>query len=157
MLTNFEKVVEFHECFELKIAKKFKTEIFDDKKLLKLRTDLIKEEFDELKKAIKDKDSVEVVDALGDLLYVIYGAGVSFGFDLDKAFDLIHTSNLSKLCKTEKEAKQTVEWYVKNKLYDSPTYKLSKNKKYFIVYNKNSGKILKSINYNPVDLKKLCK
>ena len=77
--------------------------------------------------------------------------------DINNDFDLIHKSNMSKSCVNEQEAKQTVQNYIKlyknnESPYDSPDYKLSKNKKYYIVYNKSSNKILKSINYNAVDL-----
>ena len=107
--------------------------------------------FSELKDAIKERDFTEVIDALGDILYVVYGAGTSFGIDLDKAFSLIHDSNMTKLCKTEEEAVQTVEWYKANESrYDTPAYRLSDDKKYYVVYNKSTGKILKSINYSPV-------
>ena len=74
---------------------------------------------------------------------------------LNKAFDLVHRSNMSKLCKTEKEAKETVAWYqtyykpnTKTPVYDSPTYE--QVGKYWIVHNKSTGKRLKSINYTPV-------
>ena len=58
---------------------------------------------------------------------------------------------MSKLCKNEKEAIETVEWYVKEGRYDSPAYRLSDDGKYYVVYNKNTMKILKSINYTPVN------
>ena len=104
-----------------------------------------------LNSGIKDKDFTEVIDALGDILYVVYGSGSSFGIDLDKAFDLIHKSNMTKLCKSEEEAIQTVEWYKENETrYDTPAYRLSDDKKYYVVYNESTGKILKSINYKPV-------
>ena len=151
MQSNFQKIIEFHKAFGLKHEKKPQTDTFDDKKLVDLRVSLIEEEVGELKDAIKQRDFTEVIDALGDILYVVYGTGSSFGIDLDKAFSLIHDSNMTKLCKTEEEAIQTVEWYEKNEArYDSPTYRLSNDKKYYVVYNKSTGKILKSINYNPV-------
>merc|ERR1719271_2167097 len=105
---------------------------------------------------MKDKDMVETVDALGDILYVVYGAGGAFGINLDQAFDLIHKSNMTKLCKTEEEAKETVEWYKKNYTpggkypYDTPEYRLSPDGKYFVPFNASTGKILKSVNYSPV-------
>merc|ERR1719506_1578997 len=133
-------------------------DIFDkDPKTVDLRLKLIKEEVKELADAMKEKDMVETVDALGDILYVVYGAGGAFGLDLDRAFDLIHKSNMTKLCKTEEEAKETVEWYKKNKTgpegkypYDTPAYRLSPDGKYYVPYNESTGKILKSINYSPV-------
>merc|ERR1711865_1137277 len=116
----------------------------------------IKEEVQELADAMKEKDMVETLDALGDILYVVYGAGGAFGVDLDKAFDLIHKSNMTKLCATEDEAIKTVEWYKKNYTpggeypYDTPEYRLSPDGKYYVPFNASTGKILKSVNYSPV-------
>jgi predicted HAD superfamily Cof-like phosphohydrolase len=70
---------------------------FSDKKTNKLRVDLIKEELDELTKAMAEKDLLEVADALTDILYVTYGAGHAFGINLDKCFDEVQSSNMSKL------------------------------------------------------------
>jgi len=138
-------------------------EIFDNNpKLVNLRMNLIREEVKELETAVKNKDYVEAVDALSDILYVVYGMGASIGIDLDTSFDLVHQSNMSKLCKSEKEAQDTVKWYeekfkTNEQPYDSPAYRKSNiDDRYWIVYNRSSGKILKSINYNPVDLKKMC-
>jgi predicted HAD superfamily Cof-like phosphohydrolase len=70
---------------------------FSTDKINKLRIDLIKEEIDELTEAMKNKDLLEVADALTDILYVTYGAGHAFGIDLDKCFDEVQNSNMSKL------------------------------------------------------------
>ena len=70
---------------------------FPNEKIIQLRYDLIKEELDELRQAIKEKDIIEVADALTDLLYVVYGAGHAFGIDLDKCFAEVQRSNMSKL------------------------------------------------------------
>jgi predicted HAD superfamily Cof-like phosphohydrolase len=70
---------------------------FPDEKVQKLRISLIEEELEELKEAIENKDIVEVADALTDILYVTYGAGAAFGIDLDKCFEEVHNSNMSKL------------------------------------------------------------
>ena len=151
MQSNFKKIIEFHKAFGLQHKDEPQMNVFEDKKLVNLRISLIQEEVNELKDAIKDKDFTEVIDALGDILYVVYGSGSSFGIDLDKAFDLIHKSNMTKLCKSEEEAIQTVEWYKENESrYDTPAYRLSDDKKYYVVYNESTGKILKSINYKPV-------
>merc|ERR1712178_159182 len=133
-------------------------DIFEkDPKTVTLRLKLIQEELKESAGAIKEKDMVETIDALGDILYVVYGAGGAFGLDLDKAFELIHRSNMTKLCLTETEAKETVAWYNQNKTgpdgkypYDTPAYRLSPDKNYYVPFNESTGKILKSINYSPV-------
>ena len=93
-MTNFEKV----KLFMLTYGQEVKTKSeFSDNKTNKLRVDLIKEELDELTNAMKEKDLIEVADALTDILYVTYGAGHAFGIDLDKCFDEVQNSNMSKL------------------------------------------------------------
>ena len=114
MSSNFEKVKEFNKAFGLDIPSTPRPEIFQkNPDIVALKRDLIIEEVEELRDAIKDENIVEVADALGDILYVVYGAGIAFGLDMDHVFGLIHLSNMSKLCKTKEEALETVEWYKK--------------------------------------------
>ena len=93
-MSNFNKVGTFMKTFgqEVKIEPSFSTE-----KINKLRIDLIKEELQELTEAMNNKDLLEVADALTDILYVTYGAGHAFGIDLDKCFEEVQNSNMSKL------------------------------------------------------------
>ena len=93
-MTNFEKVGLFMKTFgqEVKVKASFSTD-----KINKLRVDLIEEELKELKEAINKKDLQETIDALTDILYVTYGAGHAFGVDLDKCFEEVQNSNMSKL------------------------------------------------------------
>ena len=93
-MTNFEKVGLFMKTFgqEVKTSTGLSTE-----KINSLRISLINEELEELKKAISDKNILEVADALTDILYVAYGAGHAFGIDLDKCFKEVQDSNMSKL------------------------------------------------------------
>ena len=93
-MTNFESVKKFMETFGQEIKEKAQ---FPSDKITSLRHDLIKEELDELKEAIDKKDIIEVADALTDILYVTYGAGHAFGIDLDKCFNEVQESNMSKL------------------------------------------------------------
>ena len=93
-MTNFNSVKKFMEVFGQEV--KTKPE-FPSEKIVKLRYDLIKEELDEFDQALKDKDLKEIADALTDILYVTYGAGHAFGIDLDKCFDEVQRSNMSKL------------------------------------------------------------
>ena len=92
--TNFRKVREFMESFgqEVKASPEFPSD-----EIVSLRTSLIEEELNELKEAVQQKDIVEVADALTDLLYVVYGAGLAYGIDLDDCFREVHASNMSKL------------------------------------------------------------
>ena len=93
-MSNFSQVGVFMKTFgqEVKDKPSFSTD-----KINKLRIDLIKEELDELTEAMKNKDLLEVADALTDILYVAYGAGHAFGIDLDKCFEEVQNSNMSKL------------------------------------------------------------
>ena len=93
-MTNFEKVKLFMQTYGQEVKVKAN---FSDEKTNKLRIDLIKEELEELTKAMDEKDLLEVADALTDILYVTYGAGHAFGINLDKCFDEVQRSNMSKL------------------------------------------------------------
>ena len=93
-MSNFESVKKFMVTFGQEIKEKAS---FPSDKITSLRYDLIKEELDEFKEAIDKKDIKEVADALTDILYVTYGAGHAFGIDLDKCFEEVQNSNMSKL------------------------------------------------------------
>ena len=98
-MTNFEKVKQFMQTFGQEVKTKAS---FSDEKTNQLRLDLITEELEELKNAMQSKDLLEVADALTDILYVTYGAGHAFGINLDKCFDEVQNSNMSKLGKNGK-------------------------------------------------------
>tara|TARA_B110000305_G_scaffold103279_1_gene116112 strand:+ start:99 stop:470 length:372 start_codon:yes stop_codon:yes gene_type:complete len=93
-MSNFNKVKIFMETFDQEVKTK---PSFSTDKINSLRYDLIKEELEELKEAMENKDLLEVADALTDILYVTYGAGHAFGIDLDKCFEEVQNSNMSKL------------------------------------------------------------
>ena len=93
-MSNFNKVGTFMKTFGQDVKTK---PSFSSDKINKLSIDLIKEELDELQEAMKNNDLLEVADALTDILYVTYGAGHAFGIDLDKCFDEVQSSNMSKL------------------------------------------------------------
>jgi predicted HAD superfamily Cof-like phosphohydrolase len=93
-MTNFERVKKFMEIFDQEIKEKAS---FPSEKITSLRYDLISEELSELKEAVDKKDIKEVADALTDILYVTYGAGHAFGINLDKCFEEVQKSNMSKL------------------------------------------------------------
>ena len=123
-MSNFQKVKVFMETFGQEV--KEKTE-FPDSKTTELRYNLIKEELDELRDAIDQKDIIEIADALTDILYVTYGAGHAFGIDLDKCFNEVQESNMSKLGENNKP-----------------------------IYN-NDGKVMKGPNYFKPNLKQFLK
>ena len=120
-MSNFSKVGIFMKTFGQEVKNK---PSFSTDKINKLRIDLIKEELDELNEAMKNKDLLEVADALTDILYVTYGAGHAFGINLDKCFDEVQNSNMSKLDSSGKP-----------------------------IYN-NDGKVMKGPNYFKPDLSK---
>ena len=120
-MSNFSKVGIFMKTFGQEVKNK---PSFSTDKINKLRLDLIKEELTELTEAMKNKDLLEVADALTDILYVTYGAGHAFGIDLDKCFDEVQNSNMSKLDENGKP-----------------------------IYNQN-GKVMKGPNYFKPDLSK---
>tara|TARA_B110001452_G_scaffold231161_1_gene207881 strand:+ start:423 stop:794 length:372 start_codon:yes stop_codon:yes gene_type:complete len=93
-MTNFDKVKTFMETFKQEVKNK---PSFSSEKINQLRYSLIKEELQELKEAIEQNDLLEVADALTDILYVTYGAGHAFGINLDKCFEEVQQSNMSKL------------------------------------------------------------
>jgi len=93
-MSNFNKVKTFMETFGQEVKTK---PSFSSDKINSLRYDLIREELEELKEAMENKDLLEVADALTDILYVTYGAGHAFGIDLDQCFEEVQSSNMSKL------------------------------------------------------------
>ena len=119
-MTNFEKVRTFMKTFGQEVKNKAE---FPNEKIVSLRIKLIEEELQELKDAISNNDIVEVADALTDILVVTYGGGIAFGINLDKCFDEVQRSNMSKLDKNGKP-----------------------------IFNEN-GKVMKSPNYSEPNLK----
>ena len=119
-MSNFSKVRIFMKTFgqEVKNEPSFSTD-----KINKLRIDLIKEEIDELTEAMKNKDLLEVADALTDILYVTYGAGHAFGIDLDKCFDEVQNSNMSKLDENGKPIYNELGKVMKGPNYYKPNLK----------------------------------
>ena len=123
-MSNFNKVKIFMETFGQEVKNK---PSFSSERINNLRYELIREELDEFKDALKNQDILEVADALTDILYVTYGAGHAFGIDLDKCFEEVQQSNMSKLDERGEP-----------------------------IYNKN-GKVMKGPNYFKPDLTKFVK
>ena len=123
-MSNFNKVKIFMETFAQEVNNK---PSFSSERINNLRYELIREELDEFKDALKNQDILEVADALTDILYVTYGAGHAFGIDLDKCFEEVQQSNMSKLDERGKP-----------------------------IYNE-SGKVMKGPNYFKPDLTKFVK
>ena len=154
-MTNFQKVILFNQTFRVPVHTHVQHDIWTkNPKLVKLRMALIREEMKELEEAVANRDMTETVDALVDILYVVYGMGASLGINLDKAFDIVHRSNMSKVCTTEEDAKETVRRYQDDPRYDSPTYEQVDNNK-FLIKNHSTGKVLKNYKYKPANFESL--
>lgn len=109
---------------------------------------------DNLKYYIDGAKFDNIKDSLFKLLYFVEIMGIIIGVDLDESFDIVHSSNMTKICTNEQDAKKTVEWYLKNdNRYTTPSYK--KNEYGYIIYNQDTGKILKSIYYTPANFDRL--
>ena len=119
-MTNFEKVGIFMKTFGQEVKKKAE---LSNNKINELRISLINEELEELKTAIKDNDILEVADALTDILYVAYGAGHAFGIDLDKCFNEVQESNMSKLGSNGKPIYNESGKVMKGPNYFKPNFK----------------------------------
>lgn len=155
IMSNFQKVVLFNQTFRVPVHTRIQHDIWTkNPKLVKLRMSLIREEMKELEEAVANHDMTETVDALTDILYVVYGMGASLGIDLDKAFDIVHRSNMSKVCTTEEDAKETVRRYQDDPRYDSPTYEQIGHN-CFLVKNQSTGKVLKNYKYKPANFESL--
>ncbi|SEK33256.1 pyrophosphohydrolase domain-containing protein [Parapedobacter koreensis] len=141
-------VAEFHQTFKHPILSR---PTIPDEKRCGLRIALLAEELKELEEAIADKNITEVADALCDLQYVLSGAVLEFGLadKFTQLFDEVQRSNMSKACKTEQEAKETVAHY-KQKGVEC-FYEQADG--HYLVYRTEDRKTLKSIYYSPADLK----
>lgn len=155
--TNMEKVAEFCSVFGQELPKTPLTDIMvTNPDTVKFRMSLIDEEYKELCQAVAENDFTEVVDALGDILYVVYGMGLRIGVNLDQVFDIIHKSNMSKLCETEQIALETVEHYKTLPGFENVNvgYRGTSNGQY-TVYNIDTGKVLKSKYFHTPDFSNL--
>ena len=125
-MSNFFKVKEFMQKFKQEVKSK---PSFPDNNIIKLRINLIKEELLELEEALNEKNMEETADALTDILYVTYGAGHAFGIDLDKCFDEVQKSNMSKLDKFGNPIYNDQGKVMKGPLYFKPNFKKILNKR----------------------------
>ena len=119
-MSNFFKVKQFMQKFKQEVKSK---PSFPDDNIIKLRINLIKEELLELEEALNEKNIEETADALTDILYVTYGAGHAFGIDLDKCFDEVQKSNMSKLDKFGNPIYNNQGKVMKGPLYFKPNFK----------------------------------
>ena len=150
-INSLNQVADFHRTFNAPILD---TPQIPSEQRCELRVSLLQEELNELSQAIKDKDIVEIADALCDIQYVLSGAVLEFGLG-DKFVDLfneVQRSNMSKACSSIQDAIETILHY-KKKDGTECMYKQVGDK--WVVYRMSDNKVLKSINYSPVELKKM--
>ena len=148
---SLNMVAEFHHTFKHPVLNEPQ---IPSEQRCKLRISLIAEELKELEQAIKDSDIVEVADALCDIQYVLSGAILEFGLGpkFKELFEEVQRSNMSKACRTEEEAIQTIAKY---KAKDGTECYYREENGRWLVYRKPDNKTLKSINYSPADLKRV--
>ncbi len=145
---SLTSVAAFHQTFQHPILD---TPQIPSEQRCQLRINLLAEELDELRKAVEDKDLVEIADALCDLQYVLSGAVLEFGLKdkFSDLFDEVQRSNMSKACKTVEEAEVTMQFYKDRDGVES--YYKEKDGLY-LVFRTADNKTLKSVNYSPADL-----
>lgn len=145
---SLTSVAAFHQTFQHPILD---TPQIPSEQRCQLRINLLAEELDELRKAVADKDLVEIADALCDLQYVLSGAVLEFGLKdkFSDLFDEVQRSNMSKACKTVAEAEATMQFYKDRDGVES--YYKEKDGLY-LVFRTADNKTLKSVNYSPADL-----
>lgn len=145
------QVAEFHRTFKHPILD---TPSIPSRARCDLRVSLLAEEVKELQDAINDNNIVEIADALCDIQYVLAGAILEFGLGekFKQLFDEVHRSNMSKACKSEEEAHQTIAHYLEK---DQSEAYFKEEESLFLVFRTADNKTLKSINYSPASLKEL--
>ncbi len=146
---SLTSVAEFHKTFQHPILD---SPQIPSEARCKLRVALIAEELEELEQAIKDKDIVEIADALCDIQYVLSGAILEFGLKdkFSELFDEVQRSNMSKACKSVEEAEATMKHYFEK---DGTESYFKEVDGLFLVFRKGDDKTLKSVDYSPADLK----
>ena len=150
-LDALNQVAEFHKTFQHPIENE---PLIPNRKRCDLRVALIREELNELETAIDKQDLVEVADALCDIQYVLSGAVLEFGLGekFRDLFDEVQRSNMSKRCRSEEEAEDTVKYYKNERGIDCFYREVDGH---YLVYRTEDNKTLKSINYSPADLKSI--
>lgn len=144
-------VAAFHYTFDAPVLD---TPTIPSKERCELRVNLLQEELNELKKAIEDKDIVEIADALADIQYVLSGAVLEFGLaeKFETLFSEVQRSNMSKACTTQAEAEAT---QVKYQQKDGTQSFIKQKENKFLVYREGDNKVLKSVAYSPANLENI--
>lgn len=151
--TPLNDVAEFHSTFHLPVLE---TPTIPAQERCDLRINLLQEELDELKEAIREKDITAVADALSDLQYVLSGAILEFGLGhkFKELFEEVQRSNMSKVCEDYTTAEETLEFYMAK---DGTRGFIHESHSGYLVYRESDRKVLKSVKYSPADLEKILK
>lgn len=149
--TPLNDVAEFHRTFNMPILE---VPTIPDEARCALRINLLQEELDELKEAIKENDITAVADALSDIQYVLSGAILEFGLasKFKALFEEVQRSNMSKVCPDYGTAELTLEYYHAK---DGTKGFIRESESGFLVYREPDQKVLKSISYSPADLESI--
>jgi predicted HAD superfamily Cof-like phosphohydrolase len=150
--SSIELVREFHETFDHPVSEKM---IIPDQKTVDFRINFMKEELDELEEAVAQNDVVGIMDALGDIQYVLDGFFLNCGLHVvkDQILEEIHRSNMTKACKSPDDALKTMDH-----LYNQGIETYSEQKgEHYIIKRSSDGKIMKALDYSPVNLKQFLK
>ena len=151
--TPLNDVAEFHTTFHLPVLA---TPTIPTQDRCDLRINLLQEELDELKDAIREQDITAIADALSDLQYVLSGAILEFGLGnkFKELFEEVQRSNMSKVCEDYATAEETLEYYMAK---DGTRGFINESLSGFLVYRESDRKVLKSVKYSPADLEKILK
>ena len=157
-LSNFQTVVNFLKLIGHAAPDNLQKNIIEENpKLVQFRLSMIEQHFKKLKKAVEENNMTKVIITLVNIIFDVYSMGVTIGVDLDETFKIVHESNMSKLCRTEQEAMDTLLHYktVPDFANVNVKYRSSDDGKYFVVYNGDTGKVLKSKYFTLPDFSKL--
>lgn len=147
--TNFEKVAEYFSKFNYPRPEKLQKLDTEMQRIATYCVSSIEDCFVELQKAVEEDNMGGVTDALANIAYEVYSMGQRLGIDLDRAFKIVHESNMSKLCISEEQAKETIEHYKTLAGFEDTKvgYRLAPDGHNWVIFNEGNGKILKSKYY----------
>ena len=154
---NLDKQLDMYDDYCLTLTHTVQKDIFNtNPKMLNMLLTQMQDKLQLLKDATAAKNFDWTIRVLTNIRYVTMCMYVLIGIDPDEAFEIVHSSNMSKLCSSEEQAKETVEWYLENeKRYDSPKYRLSDCGKYWVIFNESTSKILKNKYYTAANFDSL--
>lgn len=154
--TNFERVLDFSRAFNIKVPAAPRAEIFhDNPQQAQHDVQLLLSEVQEVQAGTEHKSIRKVTEALANLVYAAYSTGASLGVDMDAAVQAVHSSNMSLLCESEESARQALQWHQESAAGGCDgelDVKLAGDGEHWLVYRKQTGDVLRSLDWRPTDL-----